>query len=223
MLRVEELRLSYGMRPILRSISFYVESGEIVSLVGGNAAGKTSTLRAIVGLSRPSGGQICFNQQNIIGLGPEQSLGLGIAFCAAERQLFPDMTVRENLEMGAYIFGKGSERALEDSIDRVYGLFPFLERRIAQRAGTLSGGEQKMVAIARALISKPKLLLLDEPSLGLAPNMVERFAHTILEMQEQGLTLLIAEQNRSLAFALSGRVYQLERGQFVSPEEVEYS
>jgi branched-chain amino acid transport system ATP-binding protein len=204
------------MRPILRAISFHVESGEIVSLVGGNAAGKTSTLRAIVGLAKQASGQIQFEGRPIVGIEPKDLLRLGIAFCASERQIFPEMSVFENLEMGAYIFGRERGSEFEASLERIFSLFATLKERLHQRAGTLSGGEQKMLAVARALMARPKMLLLDEPSLGLSPEMVARFGDAVLDLNNQGMTLLIAEQNRSLAIALSDRIYQLERGEIVA-------
>ncbi len=216
MLRVERLTLSYSLRPILRGITFNVEEGEIVSLIGGNAAGKTSTLRAIVGLAKSSAGRILFEERELAGILPHEALRLGIAFCASERQLFPEMSVLENLEMGAYIFGRERGFQFRHLLDQVLTLFDVLKERLEQRAGTLSGGEQKMLAVGRALMARPRLVLLDEPSLGLAPEMAERLATAILELNSQGLTFLIAEQNRSLAISMSHRVYQLERGEIIA-------
>lgn len=220
MLQVDRLELNYGPVRVLQGISFAVEAGSIVALLGGNAAGKTSTLRAISGLVRPHAGQIYFEKEDITALPAHEHPRRGLAFCPAERQLFPEMSVLENLEMGAYRFGRAGRRSLSAAFESIYAVFPVLKVRTRQRAGTLSGGEQKMLAIARALMSQPKLLLLDEPSLGFAPAMVEQLARVIVGLNADGLTILLAEQNVPLAAELAQRVYSLERGRIVE-EEIE--
>jgi len=219
-LQVDRLELNYGPVRVLQGISFAVEAGSIVALLGGNAAGKTSTLRAISGLVRPNAGQIYFEKEDITVLPPHEHPKRGLAYCPAERQLFPEMSVLENLEMGAYLFGRDGRQALSVVVEKIYTVFPILKARSRQRAGKLSGGEQKMLAIARALISRPKLLLLDEPSLGLAPAMVDQLARAIVDLNADGLTVLFTEQNVPLAAELAQRVYSLERGRLVE-EEIE--
>ncbi len=219
MLQVDKLELNYGPVRVLQGISFDVEAGCIVALLGGNAAGKTSTLRAIAGLVRPHAGRIRFQKEDITALPAHEHPKRGLAYCPAERQLFPEMNVLENLEMGAYPFGRAGRRSLSIALESIYTVFPVLQARARQRAGTLSGGEQKILAIARALISRPKLLLLDEPSLGLAPAMVEQLARAIVGLSADGLTILLAEQNVPLAVELAQRVYFLERGRIVEGEE----
>ncbi len=218
MLQVDKLKLNYGPVRVLQGISFEVERGSIVALLGGNAAGKTSTLRAISGLVRPQAGQIYFEKEDITALPTHEHPKRGLAYCPAERQLFLEMSVLENLEMGTYLFGRAGRQSLNTSFERVYAVFPILKARLRQRAGTLSGGEQKMLAIARSLMSRPKLLLLDEPSLGLAPAMVEQLAVAITDLNRQGVTILLAEQNVPLAAELAQRFYFLERGRIVEEE-----
>lgn len=218
MLQVDKLELNYGPIRVLQAISFEVEANSIVALLGGNAAGKTSTLRAISGLVRPHAGQIRFQKEDITALPVHEHPKRGLAYCPAERQLFPEMSVTENLEMGAYPLGHAVRQALSAMFESVYTVFPALKARARQRAGTLSGGEQKMLAIARALMSRPKLLLLDEPSLGLAPTMVEQLARAIVALNANGLTILLAEQNVPLAVELAQRIYFLERGRIVEDE-----
>jgi branched-chain amino acid transport system ATP-binding protein len=217
-LQVDKLKLNYGPVRVLQGISFEVERGSIVALLGGNAAGKTSTLRAISGLVRPQAGQIYFEKEDITALPTHEHPKRGLAYCPAERQLFLEMSVLENLEMGTYLFGRAGRQSLNTSFERVYAVFPILKARLRQRAGTLSGGEQKMLAIARSLMSRPKLLLLDEPSLGLAPAMVEQLAVAITDLNRQGVTILLAEQNVPLAAELAQRFYFLERGRIVEEE-----
>ncbi|HED04139.1 MAG TPA: ABC transporter ATP-binding protein [Candidatus Fraserbacteria bacterium] len=212
MLRVEDLRLDYGPVRVLRGISLRVRPGEIVALLGGNAAGKTTTLRALAGLARPRSGRILLAGRELAGLLPHERLKRGLAYCPAERQLFPEMSVLENLEMGSYIWGRRARRSFRVSLEPIYGLFPILAERARQRAGSLSGGEQKMLAIGRALLSRPQLLLLDEPSLGLAPVAARQLAQAIKVLNGQGLTIMLVEQNAPLALTIAHRAYLLERG-----------
>lgn len=215
MLRVENLRLHYGSVEVLRGLSLFVKEGEIVALVGGNAAGKTSLLRAIAGVVRPTSGSIYFDGQEITTLATYERARRGVALCEAEKQLFPEMSVRENLEMGALRSHRTGTRELQRALPCLYEIFPALKDRLSQRAGSLSGGERKMVALARELVARPRLLLLDEPSLGLSSQMVETLAHAIAALNARGLTILFAEQNLILAQALAGRVCVLERGRLV--------
>ncbi len=217
MLRLENLTLNYGPLRVLQGVSLDVPERTIVALLGGNASGKTTTLRAIAGLSQVSAGTIAYHNQEITPLATHERVKLGIAFCGAERQLFPEMTVLENLEMGAHAQRPTSQQS-QFSLERVYALFPKLTDKLNQRASSLSGGEQKMVTIGRALLAQPRLLLLDEPSLGLAPHMVEELGQAMSKLNVQGLTILLAEQNLPLAMGLAHRVYLLECGRIVEEE-----
>lgn len=221
MLRIEDLKVNYGPLRVLQGISLGVTEREIVALIGGNAAGKTTTLRAVAGLAPTLMGKIVYKGLDITALAPHERVNLGIAFCGAERQLFPEMTVLENLEMGVYNVRHYVRQFWDKSIESVYELFPVLKTKTHQRASSLSGGEQKMVAIGRALLSQPKLLMLDEPSLGLSPQMVDELGQAIATLNKDGLTILIAEQNLSLAMGLSDRVYLLERGKILKQEILE--
>lgn len=214
MLSAEGLTLRYGHQLVLREVSIGVETGEIRAILGGNAAGKTSLLRAVAGLARPERGRVTFAGADITRLRPDLRVHRGLAFSPAERQLFPDMTVRENLEMGAFArHAQGDD--LSGELDMIWDLFPVLADRQAQRAGSLSGGEQKMVSIGRALMSRPRLLMLDEPSLGLAGGMKETMAHALQALRQAGLTILLTEQDVALAGRLADRVLTLERGRVV--------
>ena len=211
MLALDDVRVAYGNVEVLRGVSLRVAAGELVCLLGANGAGKSTTAKTISGLLRPRGGRITFLDDRIDGLPAHAILRAGIAHCPEGRRIFPEMTVRENLEMGAYIRGRGTEAALTRVLDR----FPVLRQRARQLAGTLSGGEQQMLAIARALMSSPKLLVLDEPSLGLSPTMVETTFQLIAEIRQEGVTVLMVEQNAALALRMADRGYVMETGRTV--------
>jgi branched-chain amino acid transport system ATP-binding protein len=210
LLEVEDLRVHYGKIEAIRGISLQVDDGEIVTLIGANGAGKSTTLRSISGIVPPRMGKIIFNGVEIQGLPGHTVAEIGIAQSPEGRRIFPRMTVLENLEMGA--FTRRDASGIREDLDRVYSLFPRLAERKQQRAGTLSGGEQQMVAIGRALMAHPKLLLLDEPSMGLAPIFVERVFETIVEINQQGTTILLVEQNAMMALDIASRGYVLETG-----------
>jgi branched-chain amino acid transport system ATP-binding protein len=200
----------YGKLDILHDVSLTVNVGEIVSIIGPNGAGKSTAFKTIVGFLRPRQGTVSFNGEDITGLRPDLVLRRGLAYVPQGRIVFPDMTVLENLEMGAYI---ERERArVMAALERVYALFPILHERRAQRAGTMSGGEQQMVAIARALMTSPRLILLDEPSLGLSPKFVTLIFDKLLEMKRAGFTLTVVEQNATRALGIADRAYVLELG-----------
>jgi branched-chain amino acid transport system ATP-binding protein len=210
MLRVDDVHTYYGSIEALKGVSLEVHEGEIVTLIGANGAGKSTMLRSINGLNHPRRGSIHFNEKNITRSPPHDIVRMGISQSPEGRKLFPRMSVLENLEMGA--FQRRDRAELRQDLERVYSLFPRLSERKQQRAGTLSGGEQQMVAIGRALMAHPKLLLLDEPSMGLAPIFVERVFETIVEINQQGTTILLVEQNAMMALAVAGRGYVLETG-----------
>ncbi|MDR7470991.1 MAG: ABC transporter ATP-binding protein [Armatimonadota bacterium] len=211
LLALRELTVYYGRVRALQEISLDVGAGEIVAILGSNGAGKSTTLRAISGLVHPREGSITFHGRDITRLPAEAIVRLGIAHCPEGRKLFPEMTVLENLEMGAYT----RNRDLSADLERTYALFPLLRERRQQRAGSLSGGEQQMLAIARALMAQPALLLLDEPSMGLAPYVVREVARAIRALNEAGVTLLLVEQNVEVALRLAHRAYVLENGRIV--------
>lgn len=213
MLEVNQINVFYGQAQALWDVSFQVQAGEIVTLVGSNGAGKSTTLKAISGLLSPASGQILFAGQRIDRLPPHQIVDLGIAQIPEARRLWPGLTVRENLELGAYV--QRARPGLKQRLKEVYALFPRLEERQSQLAGTLSGGEQQMLAIARGLLSQPKLLMLDEPSLGLAPVLVEEVFRVIQEINKQGVTILLVEQNVYHALELASRGYVLETGRVI--------
>jgi branched-chain amino acid transport system ATP-binding protein len=212
-LRVEGITVRYGNVPALRDVSLEVQEGELVTLIGANGAGKTTTLRAISGLLPLAAGSITFDGQPIGNASPKRVLALGIAHCPEGRRVFPLLTVRENLEMGAYLRRDGG--AVGADLERMFERFPRLKERLAQPAGTLSGGEQQMLAIARALMSRPRLVLFDEPSLGLAPNFVARVFEIVEEIRRDGATVLMVEQNAFAALEMSDRSYLIETGQVV--------
>jgi branched-chain amino acid transport system ATP-binding protein len=209
-LRVEGLECRYGKVAAVRDLSLEVRKGELVSLIGANGAGKTTTLKAISGVLAPSAGRIVFEGEDITRASARRVLELGIAHCPEGRRIFPYMTVRENLEMGCYL--RRDKAGIEADIRQIYERFPILHDRRAQAAGTLSGGEQQMLAVSRALMSRPKLVMFDEPSLGLAPNIVERTFDIIRQIRAEGATVIMVEQNALAALDLSDRSYVLEQG-----------
>jgi branched-chain amino acid transport system ATP-binding protein len=209
LLEVEDIHSFYGNIEALKGISLTVEEGEIVTLIGSNGAGKSTTLRSVSGLTPPRTGAIRFNGDDITGLPPQEIVSKGISMSPEGRHCFSRMTVRENLDMGAYL-RRDSE--LPQDMDNVFELFPRLKEREKQKAGTMSGGEQQMLAIGRALMARPKLLLLDEPSMGIAPILVERIYKTIEEINQQGTTILLVEQSASFALGVSKRGYVLATG-----------
>jgi len=210
LLTLDGVSVAYGAVEVLHGVSLRVDEGEMVCLLGANGAGKSTTVRTISGLLRPTAGSITFLGERLDGRPAHAVLTRGIAQCPEGRRIFPEMTVRENLEMGAYI--RGGEGARAGDLERAFHHFPRLKEREAQLGGTLSGGEQQMLAIARALMSGPKLLLLDEPSLGLAPTMVATVFRVIREIRRQGVTVLMVEQNASLALRMADRAYVMESG-----------
>ncbi|EJW11049.1 Branched-chain amino acid transport ATP-binding protein LivF [Rhodovulum sp. PH10] len=210
MLEVEGLVCRYGKVAAVQDLSITVARGELVSLIGTNGAGKTTTLKAISGILPPAAGRIVFEGEDITRASARRILQLGIAHCPEGRRVFPYMTVRENLEMGCFL--RSDAAGISEDMDRLFARFPVLAERRDQAAGTLSGGEQQMLAISRALMSRPKLVLFDEPSLGLAPNIVERTFEIVKEIREQGVTVVMVEQNAFAALELSDRAYVLEQG-----------
>ena len=211
MLEIEDLHVAYGSIQALRGISLRVDAGELVTLIGSNGAGKSTTLLTISGVLRPRQGRIRFEGRDLVGVAPHEIVRLGISHCPEGRLIFGRLTVLENLVLGAY--HRRDRRGIQADIERVYALFPRLAERRHQMAGTLSGGEQQMLAIGRALMSRPRMLLLDEPSLGLAPLLVERIFAVIQELQQQGVTILLVEQNAYQALRVASRAYVLETGQ----------
>jgi len=209
LLEVDDIHTFYGNIEALKGVSLTVEEGEVVTLIGSNGAGKSTTLRSISGLTAPRAGSIVFDGKQIGETAPQDIVRLGISQSPEGRHCFQRMTVRENLELGAFLRRDG--RIVED-LDRVFDLFPRLKERESQKAGTMSGGEQQMLAIDRALMAEPKLLLLDEPSMGLAPVLVERIYETVAEINRQGTTILLVEQNANFALEVSTRGYVLETG-----------
>lgn len=209
-LTVEALECRYGKVAAVRDLSIEVRQGELVSLIGANGAGKTTTLKAISGVLMPSAGRIVFQGEDITRASARRVLELGIAHCPEGRRVFPYMTVQENLEMGCYL--RKDKAGVEADMRQLYQRFPILHERRAQAAGTLSGGEQQMLAISRALMSRPKLVMFDEPSLGLAPNLVERTFDIIRQIRAEGMTVIMVEQNALAALELSDRSYVLEQG-----------
>lgn len=213
MLQIRNLHVKYGSVAVIKNISMHVESGEIVCLIGANGAGKTTLLSAISGLIQSAKGEISFEGAQIAGLAPFELVRRGISQSPEGRQIFSAMTVMENLRLGAYLRqSKEEKETVAMDLEWIFALFPRLKERLTQIAGTLSGGEQQMLAIARALMARPKLLLLDEPSLGLAPLLVESIFKTIVELNAKGLTILLVEQNATKALQIAHRGYVLETG-----------
>jgi branched-chain amino acid transport system ATP-binding protein len=211
-LRLDGLQVYYGKIHALKGVSLDVQRGEIVTLLGNNGAGKTTTLKTISGLLVPRQGSIELEGKPLVGVPPHDVVGLGIGHVPEGRRIFNRLTVRENLLMGAFLRSDGG---VDGDLQRVFTLFPRLQERIAQVAGTLSGGEQQMLAIGRALMARPRLLLLDEPSMGLAPVLVEQIFETIAEVNRQGTTILLVEQNAAMALGIAHRGYVLETGSVV--------
>jgi branched-chain amino acid transport system ATP-binding protein len=203
----------YGDLHVLKDVNYAIEPGEIVALLGGNASGKSTTMKTIMGVVRPTRGQVIYDGQAIEALSTAERVRRGIAPVLEARRLFPRMTVFENLEMGAYLRKRGAEFDLD--LERVYALFPRVKERHGQIAGTLSGGEQQMVAMGRALMARPRLLCMDEPSMGLAPNFVEQTFDIIQEINRQGTTIFMVEQNANMALSIADRAYVLQTGQVV--------
>jgi branched-chain amino acid transport system ATP-binding protein len=210
LLEVRDLALAYGDVQVLFGVSLRVDEGEIVTLLGSNGAGKTTTLRAISGLRPPRGGEVRFRGESLLSIPASRRAEMGIALVPEGRELWPLLTVRENLELGAYT--RSARARAQQNLERVFSLFPRLRERHAQYAGSLSGGEQQMCAIGRALMIEPKLLMLDEPSLGLAPILVDQTFQIVRTLHEQGLTVLLVEQNLQKALEVAGRGYVIETG-----------
>ncbi|MCC7203384.1 MAG: ABC transporter ATP-binding protein [Nitrospirae bacterium] len=217
MLRLENVHASYEAIEVLKGISLEVKKGEIVTIIGANGAGKTTTLMSISGINRVLKGNITFNNQDISNLPPHKIVGLGISQVPEGRRILPRFTVRENLEMGGFLCREKKE--LKERIDMIYSHFPILSERRSQYGGTLSGGEQQMLAIGRALMSKPVLLLLDEPSLGLAPMVVSRIFDIIRKINREGVTILLVEQNARAALMLANRGYVMETGAVILSDD----
>ena len=210
LLQAQGLTAGYGKMPILHDVSLDVRVGEMVSIIGPNGAGKSTALKSIVGFVKVSSGHVRFDGQEITGLRPDQVLPRGLAYVPQGRIVFPQMTVLENLEMGGYIERDGQR--IREALEQVFRLFPILSERQRQKAGTMSGGEQQMVAIARALMTRPKLIMLDEPSLGLSPKFVSLIFDKLMAMKHSGYTLVVVEQNAAKALAVADRGYVLELG-----------
>jgi len=213
LLELQNVDVHYGAIHALKGVSFKVAKGEIVTLIGANGAGKTTTLRAVSGMLRPSGGQIAYEATPIAGLKPYRLVARGLCHAPEGRGIFPNLTVVENLNLGAFL--RRDADGIAQDMERGFTLFPRLKERRTQMAGTLSGGEQQMLAIARALMARPRLLLLDEPSLGLAPTLVETIFNTIQEINRHGVTILLVEQNAHLALGIANHGYVLETGTVV--------
>lgn len=210
MLKISNLNTFYGHIHALKGINMEIKKGEIVSLIGSNGAGKSTTLGSIAGLVRSQSGTVTFMDKDITNMPPHNIVKLGISLSPEGREVFPALTVQENLKLGAYT--RNDKKKISESFERVYELFPRLKERIKQTAGTLSGGEQQMLAIGRALMSEPQLLMLDEPSLGLAPNLVLMIFELIESINKQGTTILLIEQNANMALSVAHRAYVLETG-----------
>ena len=213
LLKVEDLQVYYGSIHAIKGVSFEVNEGEIVTLIGANGAGKSTTLNTVSGLLKPRSGKIEFDGHSLVGVPAHKIVSHGMALCPEGRRIFLQLTVQENLEMGAYTRSKGEQA---ESIAKIYDQFPRLKERYKQVAGTLSGGEQQMLAMGRALMSRPKLLMLDEPSMGLAPLLVEQIFSIITDLNQSGTTILLVEQNAQMALSVAHRGYVLETGKIVT-------
>jgi branched-chain amino acid transport system ATP-binding protein len=219
MLEVRDLRVHYGAVEAVKGVSFQINAGEIISLIGANGAGKSTILRALTGLVRPSSGTIEFHGQSLVGLAPHQIIRLGIGHVPEGRRLFPKMSVMENLKMGAYL--RKNKAEIEETLEMVYEHFPILKERTKQRAGSLSGGEQQMLATARALMNRPQLLMLDEPSIGLSPILTAEIGKIVQQINAMGVTTILVEQNAMLALTLGQRGYVLETGSIAMQGEAQ--
>lgn len=213
LLEVKNIKVYYGNINAIKDISFEVNEGEIVTLIGANGAGKSSILNTVAGLIKPKSGEIIFDGQGIIGIPAHKIVSKGMALCPEGRRIFQQLSVKENLEMGSYT---RPANEVSDSIEKVYELFPRLKERYKQIAGTLSGGEQQMLAMGRALMSKPRLMMLDEPSMGLAPILVEQIFDIIKNLHKSGTTILLVEQNAQMALSIADRGYVMETGRIVT-------
>jgi len=214
LLKVQDIETWYGSAQALKEVSLKVESGELISILGANGAGKTTLLRTISGLIEPKKGTIEFEGRRIDRMGAEEIVRLGVSHCPEGRKLFPQMTVHKNLLLGGYV-RKTDQRGIRDTLEEVFSLFPVLKDRQEQLAGTLSGGEQQMLVISRGLMSRPKLLMLDEPSLGIAPLLVARIFEVIKDINRRGMTILLVEQNAAVALNIANHGYVLETGEIV--------
>lgn len=222
MLRIRNLESGYGNLKVMRHISIHVRAGEIVTIIGANGAGKTTLLKTIAGLIRPRAGEILFEKQEITRLTPEKIVFLGCSLVPEGRQLFAPMTVKENLLLGGYVqYKRNRKHEVDADLDRIFGLFPILRERQTQLAGTLSGGEQQMLAIGRALMARPKLIMMDEPSMGLAPLIVKDIFSIIKRLRDEGNTVLLVEQNAKAALGIADRGYVLETGRIILEETAE--
>ena len=214
MLRLTNLEAGYGKLRVLKNVSLHVGAGEIVILLGANGSGKTTLLKTASGILRPQGGRVLFDRQDIAGAAMERIVELGCVLVPEGRQLFNPLSVRENLLLGAYLHARRSDRVRE-SLEEVFSLFPRLAERQTQLAGTLSGGEQQMLAIGRALMARPKMIMMDEPSMGLAPMAVDKIFQTLAQLPARGITVLLVEQNARASLGIASRGYVLETGQIV--------
>jgi branched-chain amino acid transport system ATP-binding protein len=213
MLEVRDLRVHYGTVEAVKGVSFHLDAGEMISLIGANGAGKSTILRSLTGLVQPSAGTITFENMSLVGLSPHQIIRMGIGHVPEGRRLFPKMTVLENLKMGAYL--QRSKADVVAILERIYEHFPILKERWQQRAGSLSGGEQQMLATARALMNRPRLLMLDEPSIGLSPIMTAEIGKIVQQINAMGVSVILVEQNAMLALTIAQRSYVLETGHIV--------
>jgi len=213
MLEVRDLRVHYGTVEAVKGVSFHLDAGEMISLIGANGAGKSTILRSLTGLVQPSAGTITFENISLVGLSPHQIIRMGIGHVPEGRRLFPKMTVLENLKMGAYL--QRSRADVAATLERIYEHFPILKERGQQRAGSLSGGEQQMLATARALMNQPRLLMLDEPSIGLSPIMTAEIGKIVQQINAMGVSVILVEQNAMLALTIAQRSYVLETGHIV--------
>jgi len=221
-LQIRNLDTFYGQAQALKNISLHVNRGEIVTLIGANGAGKTTLLNSIAGVLKPRSGEIVFEDDEITGLASEKIVSRGVSLVPEGRQVFAPMTVMDNLLLGAYLrFGRGGREKIDRDLETIWDVFPILKERQNSYAGTLSGGEQQMLALSRALMSSPRLLLLDEPSMGLAPLMVKEIFRIIAELPRRGTTILLVEQNARAAFGIAGRGYVMETGRIVLQGSIE--
>ncbi len=216
MLRIRSLQSGYGSLKVIRGISLHINPGEIVTIIGANGSGKSTLLETIAGLVPPRGGEIIFDQTDVAGMPPERIVALGCSLVPEGRQVFATMTVRENLIMGAYTRSSRKNRdSIREDLERIYAMFPVLKERNKQLAGTLSGGEQQMLAIGRSLMARPRLVMLDEPSMGLAPLIVKNIFGVISRLRDEGNTILLVEQNAKAALGVADRGYVMETGTIV--------